>query len=49
LIEAGKPMGFFKSLKGEGPERIGGEEGSQDQQQRSSEKRRLFDHSSSGS
>ncbi|ERF70809.1 hypothetical protein EPUS_02331 [Endocarpon pusillum Z07020] len=37
-------MGFFKSLKGEGPKSIGGKEESQDQQQRSSEKRRLFGH-----
>jgi hypothetical protein len=40
-------MGLFKSLKGEGPKSIGGEDESQDQQQRSSEKRRLFGHSSS--
>lgn len=37
-------MGFFKSLKGEGPKSIGGKEESQDQQQRSSEKRHLFGH-----
>lgn len=39
-------MGLFKSLKSEGPKHIGSKEDSQDQEERSSEKRSLFGHSS---